>query len=356
MNMMEVVSLERYSEDYVSSYQPPKIAGDYSNKHILTVEQFTRADLDSIFQTTNKIREGVRRNERGIPDLCANKVLASLFFESSTRTDVSFQAAMARLGGRVISASNGIEFSSMYKGENLADTVRAIGCYADAIVLRHPQRGASYQAAYYLDLLYESLGQRPVLMSAGDGVGEHPTQALLDLYTLLDCKKNLDGLNITIVGDLKYGRTVHSLAKLMGLFDTPCTTLHFVSPPSLRMPQDILDFLDANPIQYTETDNLDDVLADSDAIYWTRIQEERFDDPAEYAAIQDDFILSPKLLEDAKSDCVLMHPLPRKHEMGTILDHDILDQDPRAVYFKQMQNGMFIRMALLAKVLGTTSL
>ena len=342
---------------YAQNYHPPAINGDFAGKHIITVEQFDRADLDIIFDATWKIRRAVYRGERGVPDLCANKVLANLFYESSTRTDLSFQAAMARLGGRVIGASNGIAFSSVYKGENLADTVRAAGCYADAIVLRHPHVGATYQAAYYLDRLAEQLPEgKAVLISGGDGIGEHPTQALLDLFTLIDAKGGVDGLNITLVGDLKFGRTVHSLAKLLGLFEAPSTTLHFVSPPTLKMPDDILNFLDTRSIQYHETDDLYEVLGSSDVIYWTRVQEERFDDPAEYEAIRDSFVMTPDVLAQARKDAILMHPLPRKHEMGTPADHDILDADPRTIYFREMQNGMFVRMALLAKVLGVTSL
>lgn len=347
----------RVTESFIERYTPPPIAGNYAGKHIVTVEQFGREDLDIIFDATQKIRRAVRRGERGVPDLCSNKVLAVLFFESSTRTDMSFQAAMARLGGRIIGASNGISFSSVYKGENLADTVRAAGCYADAVVLRHPEVGASYKAAYYLDVLEEMLDHRAVLISGGDGVGEHPTQALLDLFTLIDCKQGqVDGLNVTLVGDLKFGRTVHSLAKLLALYDAPHTTINLVSPPALRMPDKITQFLDRQPVQYYETSDLNDVLADSDVIYWTRVQEERFDDPAEYEAIRNAFIMTPDVLGQAKTDAILMHPLPRKHEMGTPADHDVLDRDPRAVYFQQMQNGMFVRMALLAKTLGVTSL
>lgn len=353
---MDKVYSERTTEDIVRTYSPPAINGSYINKHILTVEQFSRKDLDIIFEATRKTREGVRRGERGIPDLCANKILAVLFYESSTRTDMSFQAAMSRLGGRVIDTSNGISFSSVYKGENLADTVRAVGCYADAIVLRHPEVGASYRAAYYLDQLAEVLGRKTLLISGGDGIGEHPTQALLDLFTLIDAKQGVDNLNITLVGDLKFGRTVHSLAKLLGLYEVSNTTIHFVSPESLRMPASILDFLDDSPIQYTETSDLYEVLGQSDVIYWTRVQEERFEDKAEYEAIRSDFIITPDVMQYAKKDAVLMHPLPRKHEMGTPADHEILDRDPRARYFQQMENGMFVRMALLAKVLGVTSL
>lgn len=347
---------ERPATDYVELYNPPPIAGEFTGKHIVTVEQFSRADLDVIFDVTRRLRKGVHRGERAIPSLCANKVLAVLFYEASTRTDMSFQAAMSRLGGRVIGASNGISFSSVYKGENLADTIRAAGCFADAIVLRHPHEGATYQAAYYLDMLEEKLGHRTVLISGGDGVGEHPTQALLDLFTLIDLKGKVDGLNITLVGDLKFGRTVHSLGKLLGLFEAPNTTINLVSPPSLKMPENIVHFLDMRPVQYYETDDLYEVLGQSDVIYWTRVQEERFSEQAEYERLHDLFTMTPAILRQAKSDAILMHPLPRKHEMGTPKDHDILDQDPRSVYFQQMESGMYVRMALLAKTLGITIL
>jgi aspartate carbamoyltransferase len=347
---------QRETQTFLDQYTPPTIDGDYAGKHIVTVEQFARPDLDIIFETTRRIRRAVRRGERGVPDLCSNKVLAVLFFESSTRTDMSFQAAMARLGGRIVGASNGISFSSVYKGENLADTVRAAGCYADAIVLRHPEVGASYKAAYYLDLLGKQIDHKPVLISGGDGIGEHPTQALLDLFTLIDYKPNIDGLNITLVGDLKNGRTVHSLSKLVGLYEAPGTTLNFVSPESLRMPEKIKGFLDTRPVQFYETEDLFEVLGNSDVIYWTRVQEERFEDKEEYERIRNRFIMVPDVLRRAKPDAILMHPLPRKHEMGTTADHDVLDRDPRSVYFQQMQNGMFVRMALLAKTLGVTSL
>lgn len=351
-----VPTATRVADTYLERYIPSPIKGEFEGKHIVTVEQFARADLDIIFEATRKVRAAVQRGERGIPDLLSNKVLATLFFESSTRTDLSFQAAMSRLGGRVIGASNGISFSSVYKGENLADTVRAAGCYADAIVLRHPEVGASYKAAYYLDLLEKSLGQRTVLISGGDGIGEHPTQALLDLFTLLDYKGRVDNLKITLVGDLKFGRTVHSLSKLLGLYEAPNSVINMVAPEALSMPQKILDFLDTRPIQYYQTTDLNEVLADSDVIYWTRVQEERFEDKAEYEAIRNDFIMTPYVLAHTKQDAILMHPLPRKHEMGTTTDHDLLDKDPRSVYFQQMQNGMYVRMALLAKVLGVSSL
>jgi len=182
-------------------------------------------------------------------------------------------------------------------------------------------------------------------------VGEHPSQALLDMFTILDMKTQLDGLNITMVGDLKHGRTVHSLAKLIARLEGGAVIVNCVSPPSLRLPDGLIDRMRATNITVRETDILGDVLAGSDVIYWTRVQEERFDDRTEYEAIKDGFIMTAPVLAQAKTDAILMHPLPRKHEMGTPEDHDVLDLDPRAIYFQQMENGMFVRMALLAKVL-----
>lgn len=333
------------------TYTPPKVAGEFFGKHIISVDQFDREDLDILFDATRSIRKRLRQGDRGLTEICAGRVMASLFFESSTRTDMSFQAAMRRLGGDVIAASNGVQFSSMYKGENLSDTVRAAGCYADVVVLRHPQVGSSYEAAYYLDKLNRRIGSPTVIISGGDGVGEHPTQALLDVFTIFDHRKSLDNLLITLVGDLKNGRTVHSLAKLMAYYRPRNTTLACVSPPNLSMPASIIAMLTDLNIRIIETADLQEVLKDSDVLYWTRIQEERFDDPAEYEAIKDGFVIVPATLEQARKDLILMHPLPRKHEMGTQADHDILDTDPRAIYFEQMENGMFVRMALLAKVL-----
>jgi aspartate carbamoyltransferase len=337
---------------YLKLYVPPRIEGDFVGKHIISVDQFARKDLQILFDAATSLRKRIRQSDRGLRELCSSKIMASLFFEASTRTDLSFQAAMRRLGGDVISASNGVQFSSVYKGENLADTVRAAGCYADVVVLRHPEIGSSYKAAYYLDKLNQQIDNPTVIISGGDGIGEHPTQALLDMFTIYDQKGQFDGLTITLVGDLKHGRTVHSLAKLLAIYNPPGVRLCFVSPPALAMPRSIISSLQAGGIAITETDDLREVLGATDVIYWTRVQEERFaENPAEYEAIKNAFVMTPAVLAAAKADAILMHPLPRKHEMGTQADHDVLDADPRAVYFEQMENGMFIRMALLAKVL-----
>jgi aspartate carbamoyltransferase catalytic subunit len=342
----------RPSEQFRHLYTPPKINGDFTGKHIITVEQFNRIDLQVIFDAATRLRERVVNRDAKLVELCAGRLMASMFFEASTRTDLSFQAAMRRLGGSVVTASNGVQFSSVYKGENLADTVRAAGCYADIVTIRHPSVGSSYEAAYYIDRLNERIRTHCAVVSGGDGIGEHPTQALLDLYTIVDLKKGIDNLTITLVGDLLYGRTVHSLAKLIALYGSQNTKLCFVSPASLRMPDTIIDFLTAKGVAFYETTDLYEVMGESDVIYWTRIQEERFIRRADYDAIRDNFIMTPGVLNQAKRDVILMHPLPRKHEMGSPADHDILDANPRAVYFQQMENGMFVRMALLAKVLG----
>jgi aspartate carbamoyltransferase len=341
---------EHSSREYTRLYHPPKINGDFVGKHIVTVEQFAKPELQRLFTLAQAFKS--RRGDPALLALGAGRLMATLFYEASTRTDMSFQAAMQRLGGAVVSTSGGVRFSSVYKGENLADTVRAVGCYADVVVLRHPDVGSSYEAAYYLDRLSEHLNRKPVVISGGDGIGEHPTQALLDLFTVIDYKGGVDGLTITMVGDLLNGRTVHSLSKLVALYEAKGVTLCFVSPQSLRMPPYILDFLSQHDIHIHQTDSLDDVLEGSDVIYWTRVQEERFADRAEYEAIRSDFIMTPDVLSRAKQDAILMHPLPRKHEMGTQRDHDVLDADRRAVYFGQMENGMYVRMALLAEVLG----
>ena len=336
---------------FVDSYRPPAIDGDFRGKHVVTVEQFGREDLKTLFEAAATLKKRIRSGDRGVVEIATGQVLALLFFEASTRTDMSFQAAMLRLGGKVIGASNGIQFSSVYKGEDLPDTVRAAGCYADVISLRHPQVGASYMAAHYLDLLAEKIGRRPVVISAGDGVGEHPTQALLDLFTILESKGTVDGLTITMVGDLKHGRTVHSLAKLLATHGALQTKVNFVSPPSLTMPDSIVRRLQEADITVSETSDLEEVLGRSDVIYWTRVQEERFADQGDYEEVKAGFIMTPAVMGRARRDAILMHPLPRKHEMGGPADHELLDADPRSVYFQQMENGMLVRMALLAKLL-----
>lgn len=333
-------------------YRPVPIAGDYACKHIVTVDQFSRADLDLLFAATERLESRLRKRDRGIAEIANGRIMAQIFFEASTRTDLSFQAAMSRLGGETIGASNGIEFSSVHKGEDLPDTIRAAGCYADVITLRHPTEGASFVAAHFLDLLRKQIGRPSVVISAGDGIGEHPTQALLDAYTIHKHKAGVRQLRVTMVGDLKFGRTVHSLTKLLSLYEREGLHLNLVSPSALRMPAGIVAQARGAGLSVAETGRLEDALYDSDVIYWTRIQEERFADPQDYEEVRDEFIMTPELLAQTPTNTLLLHPLPRKREMGSAWDRYHLDRDPRSAYFQQMENGMYVRMTLVALLLG----
>ena len=336
----------------LESYQPDPIAGDFTGKHIVTVDQFAREDLVQLFDATLRLEQRIRNRDRGIGEVAHGAITAQLFFEASTRTDLSFQSAVSRLGGRSIGASNGIEFSSVHKGEDLPDTVRAAGCYADVIILRHNVEGASLVAAYFLDILRKQIQRQPVVISAGDGTGEHPTQALLDAYTIFKRKGGLGGLRISMVGDLRFGRTVHSLVKLLCLYTGEDIQINLVSPEVLRLPEPLRAQARDSGLTVKETGHLREVLFDSDVIYWTRIQEERFDSRDDYDEVKDEYVMLPELLSQTPINTVLMHPLPRKHEMGTASDKLNLDLDQRSIYFQQMENGMFIRMSLIALVLG----
>ena len=306
--------------------------GAFYGKSIISVRQFARPDLEHVFGVAREMREMVSRI--GSFDLLKGKILANLFYEPSTRTASSFTAAMERLGGSVI-AINEVRYSSVSKGESLPDTIRTLECYADAIVLRHPQAGAAAQAV--------EVASKPII-NAGDGVGEHPTQALLDLFTIVSELEHVDGLTITMLGDLKFGRTVHSLAKLLSLYNV---RLNYVSPEILRMPREIVQELDAHGVHQAEHDRLDDVLGETDVLYVTRVQKERFEDPAEYEGVRGCYVISPETLLGAKDRMIVMHPLPRVGEITMAVD-----ADPRAAYFRQMENGMYVRMAVLAMVLG----
>jgi aspartate carbamoyltransferase len=304
----------------------------FFGKDILSVSQFERSDLEVLFEVAHEMAEMVQRI--GTFDLLKGKVLTNLFYEPSTRTSSSFVAAIERLGGSVIQINN-VTFSSVSKGESLADTVRTMEQYTDAIVLRHPEQGSAAEAA--------AATAKPII-NAGDGAGEHPTQALLDAHTIREEMGGIDGLTITMVGDLKYGRTVHSLAKLLTLYDVK---INYVSPEILRMPELLVKEVDAAGIDQIETTDLDAVLGDTDVLYVTRIQKERFSDPSEYEQVKDSFVISPETMSGAKQRMALMHPLPRVGEITTDVD-----SDPRAAYFRQMEYGMYTRMALLALVLG----
>lgn len=306
--------------------------GRLYGQHILSVKQFSREDLEAIFVIAEEMRTMV--SLVGTFDLLKGKLLANVFYEPSTRTSSSFTAAMERLGGSVIPI-NEVRYSSVSKGESLPDTVRTLECYSDVIVLRHPEVGAAATAAKYV---------RKPIINAGDGIGEHPTQALLDLFTIREELGSIDGLTVTMLGDLKNGRTVHSLSRLLALYGA---RIRLVSPEALRMPSGIMEELSGRGVALTEHRELDSVLAESDVLYVTRVQKERFADEAEYNALKDAYVITPATLARAKRRMIVMHPLPRVGEIS--MD---VDDDPRAAYFRQMEYGLYVRMALLAMVLG----
>jgi len=309
-----------------------KREGRLYGKHILSVSQFARDDLEEIFAVAEEMRAMVKRV--GTFDLLKGKVLANLFYEPSTRTSSSFIAAIERLGGSAIPI-NEVRYSSVTKGESLPDTVRTLESYADVIVLRHPETGSAATAAKYC---------RKPIINAGDGTGEHPTQALLDLFTIREELGAIDGLTITMLGDLKYGRTVHSLARLLALYKVK---LNFIAPEILRMPRERIEELRAHEIPQAEHDSLEDVLAETDVLYVTRVQKERFENPEQYESVKNAYIIDPEIMARAKKKMILMHPLPRVNEITIEVD-----DDPRAAYFRQMEYGLYVRMALLAMVLG----
>uniref|UniRef100_A0A8C5P484 Multifunctional protein CAD n=1 Tax=Jaculus jaculus TaxID=51337 RepID=A0A8C5P484_JACJA len=300
-------------------------------QHILSVKQFTKDQMSHLFNVAHTLRMMVQK-ERSL-DILKGRVMASMFYEVSTRTSSSFAAAMARLGGAVLSFSEAT--SSVQKGESLADSVQTMSCYADVVVLRHPQPGAVELAAKHC--------RRPVI-NAGDGVGEHPTQALLDIFTIREELGTVNGMTITMVGDLKHGRTVHSLACLLTQYRV---SLRYVAPPSLRMPPSVWAFVASRGTKQEEFESIEEALPDTDVLYMTRIQKERFGSAQEYEACFGQFILTPHIMTRAKKKMVVMHPMPRVNEISVEVD-----PDPRAAYFRQAENGMYIRMALLATVLG----
>jgi len=306
--------------------------GRFYGKDVLSVSQFSRDDIEYVFGVAEAMRTMVAHI--GTIDLLKGKILANLFYEPSTRTQSSFMAAMQRLGGSVIPISE-VRYSSVSKGESLPDTVRTLECYADVIVLRHHEQGAAAVAA--------AAARKPII-NAGDGIGEHPTQALLDLFTIREELGRLDGLTVTMLGDLKFGRTVHSLSRLLAHFGAK---LHLVSPEILKMPTEVMAELKEKKVQVTEHTTLDGVLEQSDVLYVTRVQKERFEDLSVYESLKHAFVISPETMKRAKSKMALMHPLPR---VGEITPE--VDADPRAAYFRQMEYGLFVRMAVLAMVLG----
>jgi aspartate carbamoyltransferase len=302
-------------------------------KDIISIDQFDKSDLKKIISTAKLMEDNFRKKEQ--TTLLNGEIMASLFFEPSTRTRFSFEAAMERLGGSVISTT-GFAYSSIAKGESLTDTIKTIDRYADVIVIRHPEIGSAKIAA-------ES-AQIPVI-NAGDGPGEHPTQALLDLYTIEKTKGSAQDLCVAMVGDLKNGRTVHSLIKLLIKYGK--VEFYLVSPEELKIPEKYIKLMQDNGVSYHETESLNEAIGQCDVLYMTRIQKERFETEEEYNRLKGCFILDLKILKKANKDMIIMHPLPRVDEIATEVD-----SDPRAKYFEQVENGLYIRMALLALVLN----
>lgn len=299
-------------------------------RHIISMKDFSRDEIDIIL---NKVKdfEPIAKGQKS--SLLSGKILATLFYEPSTRTRLSFETAMKRLGGEVIDLGP-IEKSSVAKGETLADTIRVIGSYADAIVLRHPREGAARMAAEY---------SRVPIINAGDGAGHHPTQTLLDLYTIMR-ESSLSNLKIALVGDLKYGRTVHSLAYALSLYQANMT---LISPKQLQMPDVIKNDLKKQGAIISETTKIEDILGDIDVLYVTRIQKERFPDPAEYQKVAGIYRVTEELLKKARDNLIIMHPLPRVDEIESAVD-----KTKYARYFEQSFYGVPVRMTLLSMAMG----
>ena len=305
---------------------------EFRGRDIISIQDFSREEIDYILDKSTKMEQVASKSS----DLLDGKILATLFFEPSTRTRLSFEAAMLKLGGSTIGFAE-IESASVKKGENLADTIRTVENYADVIALRHPLDGAAKLAAEY---------SKVPIINGGSGSEEHPTQALLDLHTIKKEKGKIDKLKIAMVGDLRYGRTVHSLAYALSMYDVE---LHLISPDSLRMRREVLRSVQ-NKIAVVETSSLEKTVPLVDVLYVTRIQRERFPDPAEYAKVRGVYKIDLKTLSSAKKDMIILHPLPRLDEISPEVD-----STPQARYFQQVRSGIAVRMALLALVLGSVN-
>ncbi|BEU01494.1 aspartate carbamoyltransferase [Agarivorans sp. OAG1] len=296
-------------------------------KHIISIPDLSRQELELIVDTAQSIKQQPR------PELLKNKVVASCFFEASTRTRLSFETAVQRLGGSVIGFADGGNTSLGKKGETLVDSVKVISSYSDAFFMRHPQEGAARLASEFSSV--------PVV-NGGDGSNQHPTQTLLDLFTIYETQGSLEGLKVAFVGDLKYGRTVHSLTQALSLFGCE---FYFIAPKALAMPDYIIEELNEREITYSLHDSIEEVVNELDILYMTRVQKERFDE-TEYQHMKSSFILRANMLEQVKDNLKILHPLPRVDEITT--DVDIT---PYAYYFEQAENGVYARQALLALIM-----
>ncbi|QQG38674.1 MAG: aspartate carbamoyltransferase [Candidatus Woesearchaeota archaeon] len=299
-------------------------------KHIISTKQFLDTSiLENLFLVANQM-ENEDKNKK-IKQTLKGKILASLFYEPSTRTRFSFEVAIQKLGGKVITTESASHFSSVTKGESLQDTIKILQEYADVIILRHNKEGSAQIAA--------DVSSVPII-NAGDGAGEHPTQALLDIYTIKKEKGKINDLNIALVGDLLYGRTVHSLLNLLSLYSA--IKIYLVSPPELKLPQKYKDVLIQENIQFEEVEDIKKILNKIDVIYVTRIQRERFLSQKEYEQVKGSYIINKEVIKSLKEDAIIMHPLPRVDEISPEVD-----DDKRAAYFRQARNGLYLRMALL---------
>ncbi len=297
-------------------------------RNLISITDFSKADYLRIMELAAEFEKNPNQ------DLLSGKVVATLFFEPSTRTRLSFETAISRLGGRIIGFSDSSS-SSVSKGETLHDTIRMVSNYADLIVMRHPLEGSARYAS--------EVSSVPVI-NAGDGANQHPTQTLLDMYSILKTQGRLDNLNIFMVGDLKYGRTVHSLLMAMSEFEDPI--FNFIAPPELAMPTEYKRFLASKGIRFFEHTEFNEIISAADIIYMTRVQKERFTDPIEYEKVKNIYILRNKMLNNTKPTVRILHPLPRVNEIDTKVD-----ENPKAYYFDQARNGVFTRQAIIAHLM-----
>lgn len=299
------------------------------NKSLVSINDYSKDDIIDILN----LAEGFEKNPR--QKILSNYVIASLFFEPSTRTRLSFESAINQLGGRVIGFSDASS-SSVKKGESLRDTIQTVSLYSDLIVMRHPLEGSARFASEVSDT--------PII-NAGDGANQHPTQCLLDLYSIRKTQNSLDDLNIAFVGDLKYGRTVHSLVIALTMFKN--VKFHLVSPDELKLPRSIKNFILEAGLSYNQYDDIAQVVNDVDVLYMTRIQRERFADSMEYERVKNSYILNNAMLDNSKDNLRILHPLPRVNEIS-----EDVDGNEKAYYFEQAENGVYVRQALLASILG----
>lgn len=303
-------------------------------KHILNAEQFSKVEVEQILSSASKMENLCVSGKR--EEILKDKIIACMFFEPSTRTRLSFESAALRLGADIISVENASMSSSAYKGETIEDTMKMLNCYADLIVMRHPKKGEVQAGA--------KVSTKPVI-NAGDGNNQHPTQGLLDLYTIKKEKGKLTGLNIGFGGDLLNSRTLKSLLPLLRLYEG--NNFYFISPKELELPRELIKELEDKGVQFKELNDLEGAIAELDILYMTRVQKERFVNLGDYEKVKDLFILKKEYLNKMKKDAIIMHPLPKINE----IDKEV-DEDSRAAYFRQAQNGLYVRMALLCYVLG----